>query len=81
MFEEKQQKFQLELNEFSSDLTPSNIVLILKEYHHTIEEMKLKERILYENIRQLEEQLIQIKAEEKCQRLKCISLTKQIKTK
>ncbi len=78
---EKQQKFQLELNEFSSNLTPANIVLILKEYYHTIEQMKSKEQILNDKIRRLEEQFIQIKAEEKSQRLKCISLAKQIKTK
>ncbi|CAF3532661.1 unnamed protein product [Rotaria sordida] len=79
---EKQRTFQLELNEFSnsieSNLTSSNIILILKDYHYTIEQLKCKEKISDEKIRRLEEQLLKIKKDEKTQRLKNISLTKQI---
>jgi len=54
---------------------------VLKEYHQAIEQLKYKEQISDEKIRILEEQLLKIKSEEKIQRLKCISLTKQMKTK
>jgi hypothetical protein len=57
------------------------IYFFLKEYHQTIEQFKYKEQISDEKIRILEEQLIKIKAEEKAQRLKFISLTKQMSTK
>ncbi len=71
----------MELNEFSNliqtDLTSSNIVFVLKQYHHGIEQLKYKEQISDEKIRILEEELGKIKA----QRLKCISLTKQMNTK
>ena len=80
---EKQKKFQLELNEFSdsfqSNITSSNIVLMLKEYHRGLEQLKYKEEISSENIRLLEEQLSKIKNDEKAQRLKCSFLTKQMK--
>ncbi|CAF2516827.1 unnamed protein product [Rotaria sp. Silwood2] len=78
---ENQRKFQSELNEFSdsieSNLTISNIVLILKDYHHTVEELKYKEKLSDEKIHRLEEKLLKTKKDEKTQRKKNISLTKQ----
>jgi len=69
----------MELNEFSNsiqlNLTSSNIVSKLKEYHHAIEQLKYKD----EKVHLLEEQLIKIKADERAQRLKCTFLTKQVK--
>ncbi|CAF0779640.1 unnamed protein product [Adineta steineri] len=80
---EKQQKFQLELNEFSNfirlNLTSTNIIPILKDYHEMIEELKSKEEIATKNNRILEEQLMKVKVEERAERLKCIFLTKQLK--
>jgi predicted transcriptional regulator len=77
---EKQQRFQLELKEYShAPLTPSNIVSTLEEYHQTIEELQYKERQSEDKIRQLEEQLTKNTASEKAHRTKCIFLAKQIK--
>ncbi|CAF4391264.1 unnamed protein product, partial [Adineta steineri] len=80
---EKQQKFQLELNEFSNfirlNLTSTNIIPILKDYYQMIEELKSKEEIATKNNRILEEQLMKVKVEERAERLKCIFLTKQLK--
>lgn len=60
-FEEKQQKFQFELNEFSEgmkiDVTSSNVINLLKDYCQTIEQMKSKEQLFEEKIQNLEEQL------------------------
>ena len=60
-FEEKQQKFQFELNEFSEgmkiDVTSSNVIDLLKDYCQTIEQMKSKEQLFEEKIQNLEEQL------------------------
>jgi hypothetical protein len=79
----KQQKFQLELTDFSNsiqlDLTSSNIISMLKEYHQTIEEFRFKEQISDEKIHILEEQLFKLRTDEKAQRLKCNFLTKQMK--
>ncbi|CAF1271456.1 unnamed protein product [Rotaria sp. Silwood1] len=80
---EKQRKFQLELNEFSNsielNLTPLNIISILKDYHHIIEELKYKEKISNEKIHRLEEKLLKMKKKnEKIQQSKNISLNKQI---
>jgi hypothetical protein len=72
----------MELNEFSNsiqlNLTSSNIVSKLKEYHHAIEQLKYKEQLVDEKVHLLEEQLIKIKADERAQRLKCTFLTKQV---
>ena len=74
-FEEKQQKLQLELRDFSRsvpcDLNSSNIA--------AVEELQCKEQLYDEKIRLLEDQLSKSKAEEKAQRLKCLFLTKQMK--
>ncbi|UJR37775.1 hypothetical protein I4U23_030467 [Adineta vaga] len=79
---EKQQKFQMELNEFShsnqSNLTSLNIISTLKEYHQTIEQLKCREQLFDEKILILEEQFNKLQADEKAQRLKCHFLTKQI---
>ena len=68
----------MELKEFSNliqtNLTSSNIFLTLKDYHHTIEQLKYKQQISDEKIRQLE-QLLQVQIDEKTQQ---ISLNKQI---
>ncbi|CAF0970122.1 unnamed protein product [Adineta ricciae] len=78
----KQQKFQIELNEISqssqTNVTSSNVISTLKEYHETIEELKVKEQLFDEKIRLLEEQLFKLQGDEKAQRLKCHFLTKQV---
>ena len=83
--QEKQQKFQTELNEFANsiqmELTPTNIVSVLNDYHLRMEEFKLNEQISNARFEELQEQLAQIKAEEQIQRLKCISLMKRMKAK
>lgn len=83
--EEKQQKLQMELNEFANsvqmELTPMNVVSVLNEYHQKVEELKLNEQIINARIEELQEQFDQIKVEEQNQRLKCLSLMKQTKNK
>lgn len=82
-FEEKQQKLQLELRDFSRsvpfDLNSSDIAAALKDYRQAVEEFQCKEQLSDEKIRLLEDQLSKSKAEEKAQRLKCLFLTKQMK--
>ena len=83
--EVKQQKLQTELNEFANsiqmELTPTNVVSVLNEYHQKVEELKLNEQIIHARIEELQEQFVQIKAEEQNQRLKCVLLMKQMKNK
>lgn len=73
------------MNEFANsiqmELTPTNVVSVLNDYHLRMEEFKLNEQISNARFEELQEQLVLIKAEEQNQRLKCISLIKQLKAK